>query len=160
MTRVGADLALLLLGAFRHLAEAASAELARRGFEDVRPAHELAMRAIAAGVGNASELGHRLGVSKQAAAKTVSASEERGFVGRIDDPLDGRRKLLVVTALGHEVMRQGEAVFGDLRRQWERTIGPEDLARLEASLVSLVGASPVRLDAPGWVTQEASSQAK
>ena len=60
MSRSGADLALLLLGGFRSLVDGATAELARRGYEDVRPVHDFAMRAIAAGAGNASELGRRL----------------------------------------------------------------------------------------------------
>lgn len=147
MSRTGADLALLLLGGFRALADAATAELARRGFEDVRPAHEFALRAIAAGAGNASELGRRLTVSKQAAAKTIALLEQRGFVGRVDG--EGVRKRLMVTPHGFEMMRQGEDIFEDLRRAWEARIGADDLARLESLLVTLVGPDPVRLDAPG-----------
>lgn len=147
MSRTGADLALLLLGGFRALADAATAELARRGFEDVRPAHEFALRAIAAGAGNASELGRRLAVSKQAAAKTIALLEQRGFVARVDG--DGVRKRLAVTPHGVEMMRQGEAIFEDLRREWQARIGAADLDKLESLLVTLVGPAPVRLDAPG-----------
>ena len=68
MDRSGANLALLLLGAFRSLAQAATEQLAARGVEDFRPVHEFAMRAIAGGADNASELGRRLSVSKQAIA--------------------------------------------------------------------------------------------
>ena len=91
MSRSGADLALLLLGGFRSLVDAATAELAVRGYEDVRPVHDFAMRAIAAGADNASELGRRLSVSKQAAAKTIAVLQERGYVAREADPLDARR---------------------------------------------------------------------
>lgn len=149
MTRSGADLALLLLGGFRHLADAATAELVRRGHEDVRPAHDFALRAILAGAGSASELGRRLAVSKQAAAKTIALLQARGYVTRQDDPGDGRRKALEVTARGLDVLRQGEAIFDDLRRDWERQIGADALARLEAGLIALVGPTPVRLEAPG-----------
>src|ERR1700693_4964745 len=86
MSRSGADLALLLLGGFRSLVDTATAELARRGYEDVRPVHDFAMRAIAAGAGNAPELGRRLSVSKQAAAKTIAVLTERGYVTRDTDP--------------------------------------------------------------------------
>ena len=119
MARYGADLALLLLGGFRHLADAASAELSRRGYHDVRPSHDFAMRAVAAGAGNASELGRRLAISKQAAAKTITLLEDRGYLIRVDDPIDARRKLLRVTELGFEVMRQGETIFDELRARWE-----------------------------------------
>jgi DNA-binding MarR family transcriptional regulator len=151
MSRSGADLALLLLGGFRVLVDDAILELADRGYEDVRPVHDFAMRAIAAGADSASELGRRLSVSKQAAAKTVAVLEERGYVARGDDPLDARRKRLEVTALGFEVMRVGEAVFDELREQWKRKIGARQLERLESDLATLVGASPVRVETPGWV---------
>ena len=139
MSRSGADLALLLLGGFRVLVDDAILELGTRGYEDVRPAHDFAMRAIAAGADNASELGRRLSVSKQAAAKTVAVLEERGYVARGADPLDARRKRLEVTALGFEVMRTGEAVFDELRDRWKRKIGAKQLERLESDLAALVG---------------------
>jgi DNA-binding MarR family transcriptional regulator len=151
MSRSGADLALLLLGGFRVLVDDAVLELAKRGYEDVRPVHDFTMRAIAAGADNASELGRRLSVSKQAAAKTVAVLEERGYVTRCADPLDARRKRLEVTALGFEVMRVGEAVFDELRDKWKRKIGAKQLERFESELAALVGASTVRVDSPGWI---------
>jgi DNA-binding MarR family transcriptional regulator len=145
MSRSGADLAMLLLGGFRSLVDAATAELARRGYADVRPVHDFAMRAIMAGVDNASELGRRLSVSKQAAAKTIAVLQERGYVARAADPLDARRKRLQVTKLGFAVLREGEAIFDELREQWARKIGPAKLKTLEKHLAKLVSRSPVRL---------------
>ena len=123
MSRTGADLALLLLGGFRELVDAAIVELARRGYEDVRPVHDFAMRAIAAGADSASELGRRLSISKQSAAKTITVLQERGYVARETDPHDARRKRLQVTALGFDVLRTGEAIFDELRAQWAQRIG-------------------------------------
>jgi DNA-binding MarR family transcriptional regulator len=154
MSRSGADLALLLLGGFRSLVDAATAELAVRGYEDVRPVHDFAMRAIASGADNASELGRRLSVSKQAAAKTIAVLQERGYVTREADPLDARRKRLQVTELGFDVLRTGEAIFDELRDQWERQIGPAQLASLETHLAALVGDPTVRFDTPGWMTRD------
>jgi DNA-binding MarR family transcriptional regulator len=151
MSRSGADLVLLLLGGFRVMVDDAILELAERGYEDVRPVHDFTMRAIAAGADNASEVGRRLSVSKQAAAKTVAVLEERGYVTRGADPLDARRKRLEVTALGLEVMRAGEAVFDELRDKWKRKIGAKQLERLESDLATLVGVSTVRIDSPGWI---------
>ncbi len=145
---------MLLLGGFRSLVNAAEAELARRGYEDVRPVHDFAMRAIGAGADNASELGRRLSVSKQAAAKTIAVLVERGYVARDADPLDARRKRLQVTKLGFAVMREGEAIFDELRDRWAEQIGPAKLKTLEKQLSELVGPSPVRLDdTPGWMAR-------
>jgi len=154
MSRSGADLALLLLGGFRTLVDAAAAELAERGHEDVRPVHDFAMRAIAAGADSASELGRRLSITKQSAAKTIAVLQERGYVTRDTDPRDGRRKRLQVTALGFDVMRQGEAVFDQLRDQWAQQIGAAELHRIEDHLTALVGAQPVRFDTPGWIARD------
>jgi DNA-binding MarR family transcriptional regulator len=154
MSRSGADLALLLLAGFRSLVDTATAELAARGYEDVRPVHDFAMRAIAGGADNASELGRRLSVSKQAAAKTIAVLQERGYVAREADPRDGRRKRLQVTALGFDVLRTGEAIFDELRDQWERRIGPGQLDSLETHLAALAGEPPVRFDTPGWMTRD------
>ena len=151
MSRSGADLALLLLGGFRALVDDAIVELAERGYKDVRPVHDFTMRAIAAGADNASGLGRRLSVSKQAAAKTVAVHEDRGYVTRGADPHDARRKRLEVTALGFEVMEVGEAIFDELREKWKRKIGAKKLERLESDLIALVGVSPVSFESPGWI---------
>ena len=111
------------------------------------------MRAIADGANNASELGRRLAISKQAAAKVVGLLEERGYVARMDDVADSRRKLLTVTPLGHEVMQQGEAIFEDLRAAWAQKIGGPALERLEQDLRALLG-NVVDLDAPGLIAPD------
>jgi DNA-binding MarR family transcriptional regulator len=154
MSRSGADLALLLLGGFRNLVDAAHAELADRGHTDIRPVHDFAIRAIAAGADNASELGRRMSVSKQAAAKTIAVLQERGYVARDVDPADARRKRLQVTPRGFEMLREAEAIFDELRDRWARQIGAARLTELEAQLKELVGAEPVRLDMPGWIARD------
>lgn len=129
-------------------------ELAAQGFADFRPSHEFAMRAIAADVGSTSDVARRTSVSKQAAAKTVAVLIERGYVSRDADPDDARRKRLRVTPLGFEVLRRGEAVFEELRGQWEQKIGATELEALEARLRLLVGDRTVDPTAPGQAAGE------
>jgi hypothetical protein len=83
-----------------------------------------------------------------------SGLERIAYVAREADPLDARRKRLQVTALGFEVMREGEAIFDQLRDRWKAQIGPDELERLESHLAALVGASPVRIDTPGWIAHD------
>lgn len=154
MPRSGADLALLLLGGFRSLVDAAHIELARRGHEDVRPVHDFAIRAIASGADSASDLARRMSVSKQAAAKTIAVLQERGYVGRAVDPTDARRKRLQVTERGFDMLREAEAIFDDLRDRWGQQIGADRLKELEAQLTDLVGTAPVRFDTPGWIASQ------
>ncbi|MEK4519317.1 MarR family transcriptional regulator [Paenibacillus sp. FSL H8-0122] len=145
---------MLLIGGYRSLVEAAQAELAARGYEDVRPVHDVAIRAIASGADSASELGRRLMVSKQAAAKTIDILQKRAYVVREVDPLDARRKRLRVTARGLEMLREAEEIFDELRDKWARQIGSAQLEELEKHLADLIGTDPNRLDNSGWLAQD------
>ncbi|MFI5911736.1 MarR family transcriptional regulator [Dactylosporangium sp. NPDC051541] len=151
MTSPGPNLALLLLGAYRKLVDAAQAELDARGFADVRSSLHYAMGAIDRGAETASELGRALSVTKQAAAKTIAVLVERGWVAIDDDDVDRRRKRVRLTDLGHRVMREGEAIFDDLRRAWADEVGLDALNRLEAQLAAFVGDATIDLESPGWV---------
>lgn len=150
MSRSGADLALLLLAGFRTLADRATAELAERGHADVRSVHDFALHSILSGADSVSELARRMSVTRQAAAKTIAALEERDYVARQPDAADRRRTRLLVTEHGLAMMRQGEAIFDELREQWEKQVGAASLSALEETLRSLVGDSAIRLDSPGW----------
>jgi DNA-binding MarR family transcriptional regulator len=141
---------MLLFGGFRALADAAQAELAERGHPDIRPVHDFAIRAIAAGADGASDLGRALGVSKQAAAKTIAVLEGRGYVAREVDPRDRRRRKVIVTPRGLALMATAEEIFDELRHGWAARIGAKELTRLEASLAEVGDRSPSRFDALGW----------
>lgn len=145
---------MLLIGGYRSLVEAAQAELAARGYEDVRPVHDVAIRAIAAGADSASELGRRLMVSKQAAAKTIGILQKRGYVVREADPVDARRKRLRVTSRGLDMLREAEEIFDELREKWARQIGSTQLEQLEKHLTELIGTDPHRLDNSGWLARD------
>lgn len=51
-------------------------------------------------------------------------------------------------------MRQGEAIFDELRAGWERQIGADELAAVEGRLAKLVGTGPIRFDTPGWIAHD------
>jgi len=115
------------------------AGLAERGHPGVRAVHEFALRAVDGGAGTASELARRLGVSKQAAAKSIAALEGLGYVAREPDPADARRKRLRVTPRGREMVAIGGALFDEVRARWAARIGEEPVAALEAHLRVLAG---------------------
>jgi hypothetical protein len=52
------------------------------------------------------------------------------------------------------VLRQGEAIFDELRDQWAERIGAAELAGVEDHLTALAGAQPVRFDTPGWIARD------
>lgn len=155
MPRSGTDLARLLLASYRKLVDDALAELASRGHPDARATHYFAMTAIADGADNASELGRRLSVSKQAAAKTIAVLLDHGYVSRDTDPKDPRRKRIEVTPAGAQVMREADAIFDEIRDRWEAQLGGGELATLEAQLARFVGTPHQDRDNPEWVPPSA-----
>ena len=146
----GYELPLLLFAGFRAIIDDLHAELARRGHPDVRPSYGFAMQAIGVRGATATEIGRRLGVSKQAAGKTVDRLEALGYVERIDDEHDGRRKLIRLTPHGLDALNQSAEIFDDVRARWIRTLGPAKVAALESSLRSVVPGPIFPLDVPGW----------
>ncbi|MEV8440339.1 MarR family winged helix-turn-helix transcriptional regulator [Actinosynnema sp. NPDC051121] len=146
----GFELPLLLFAGFRTLIDRLHAELARRGHPDVRPVHGFAMQAIGAHGTTAADLGRRLGVSKQAAGKTVDRLAALGYAERVDDPGDARRKLIRLTPRGIDSLTQSARIFDQLRAEWVDQLGADRLAQLESSLRAVVPATAFRVDAPGW----------
>ena len=148
--RYGFELPLLLFAGFRSIIDELHAELARRGHPDLRPAHGFAMQAIGLGGTTATEAGRRLGVSKQAAGKTIDRLTELGYVERFDDTADRRRKLVRLTPRGIGALTASAIIFGQIRARWEAELGAERLAALEASLATMAPGETFRLDVPGW----------
>ncbi len=72
----GAELALRLLAAFRGLVDELHDRPAAEGHPAARPIHGFALQAIGPQGATAAELGVRLGVSKQAAGKTIDGLED------------------------------------------------------------------------------------
>lgn len=131
---------MLLLAGFQALVDDTADVLDTRGHPDHRPAHHFALRAITGGADSVTALGHQLDVTRQAAAKTVAVLEQRGYVERIADSADGRRKPLKATERGLDLLRQGEATMNLLRGEWAARIGEAELTRIEDGLAELIGA--------------------
>ncbi|MFI9490511.1 MarR family winged helix-turn-helix transcriptional regulator [Streptomyces halstedii] len=146
----GFELPLLLFAGFRSIVDRLHEDLAERGHPEVRPAYGFALQTIGREGASASDLGRRLGVSKQAAGKTVEKLEGLGYVERVEDPEDGRRKLVRLTARGIDVLVGSAEGFDRLRAEWVRTLGAERVAALEADLRTMAPAGAFRLDAEGW----------
>jgi DNA-binding MarR family transcriptional regulator len=149
----GYELPLLLFGGFRTLIDRLHEELARQGHADARPAHGFALQAIGPAGTTASEMGRRLGVSKQAAGKTVDRLVRLGYVERAASDADARAKVVRLTPLGVDLLNRSAAIFDELRSEWVRTLGADQVAAVEAALRAVVPPG-VRVDAVGWFASE------
>lgn len=151
--RYGFELPLLLAAAFRALIDELHDELRSQGHAGVRPVHGFALQAVSREGTSVSELGRRLGISKQAAAKTVSGLEGLGYLAREPDPQDGRAQRLFVTGHGEDCLRTSAEIFERLRARWVAQLGQDQVTALEDTLEALAGpATSSRLgDLPGWL---------
>jgi DNA-binding MarR family transcriptional regulator len=147
----GYELPLLLFGGFRAMIDELHAELARRGHPGMRPAYGFAMQAIGLRGATATEVGRRLGISKQAAGKTIERLEAAGYATRAGDAADRRRKLVRLTPHGIEALALSAVIFADIRARWALALGGERVDELESSLRTMVPDGLFRLDVPGWL---------
>ncbi|MGQ5264189.1 MarR family winged helix-turn-helix transcriptional regulator [Micromonospora sp. ZYX-F-536] len=148
--RPGFHLPLLLLAGFRTLIDDLHAELARQGHPELRPLHGFVLQAVGADGTTATELGQRLGISKQAAGKTIDRLVAVGYLSRVDDPRDARRRLVMMTPRGVDGLRRSAEIFDRLRERWAETLGPERVDALEDDLRTMAAVNWFRLDVPGW----------
>jgi DNA-binding MarR family transcriptional regulator len=147
----GYELPLLLLAGFRAVIDEAHEELAARGHPELRPAHGFAMQAIGTFGATAADVGRRLGVSKQAAGKTIDRLGELGYVERDGESADRRRKLVRLTPRGAEALSLSAGAFGHVRARWAGLLGADRVAALEADLRAVAPGQAFRLDIPGWL---------
>jgi DNA-binding MarR family transcriptional regulator len=145
----GYELPMRLLEGFRVLVDALHAELAVRGHAEARPVHGFVLQAVGLDGTTAVELGRRLGVTKQAAAKHIEVLERLGYLSREGDPVDARRKVVRLTDRGLELLDLSARIFDELRARWSATLGADRLRALERDLGVLTAGQPFRVDFPG-----------
>lgn len=148
--RPGFELPLLLLAGFRVLIDDLHAELRQQGHPELRPLHGFVLQAIGRHGTTAAELGRRLGVSKQAAGKTIDNLQQLGYVIRVPDTVDQRQKIVVLTDYGVDALQRSAEIFEQLRARWADVLGADRLRALESGLESVTGDAAFQLDTPGW----------
>lgn len=121
--------------------------LARRGFDDVRPAHGFAFARISGTQATTADVAAHLGITKQAAAQLVDHLVGHGYLTREADPHDGRAKLLVLTERGRACTTAAEQAANDEVQRWKAQLSPQQFAEMREAL-NLI-AVPGRLR-PAW----------
>ena len=140
MTEPLPPLARLFAMAFRDLVDGLHAELAARGWTDVRPVHGFVLLAAAQDPPTVTEVGALLGVSKQAAAKLLEQMVAAGYLDRSGDATDARLVRVTLTSRGRDLLAAVEEVYADLEARWGRVIGPQEVERIRGRLDTVLRA--------------------
>ncbi len=146
----GYALPMRLFMAFRAIIDEVHAELARQGHPDVRPLYGFVFQAIGPHGTTAADLARTLGVSKQAAGKTLATLADLGYVAADTDPRDARRKLVTLTPRGIDCLARTSRIFDAVRDRWADELGAERYFALDADLRRMTPGGVFRLDMPGW----------
>src|SRR5262245_53385928 len=131
---VDPDLAILLVGASRAVADALAEALEAAGIEGMRSAFGFVLRAVGEDGATLTELAQRLAVTKQAAIKVVDEMERRGFLERLPHPGDRRAKVIAPTNLGRRVRKTALAAGRGMERDLRRAAGDRDVDALRRAL--------------------------
>jgi DNA-binding MarR family transcriptional regulator len=129
----------LLLKGARLLDERALERINRQGPKvTLRPAHTSLFPHIDQQGTRLTELARRLGVTKQAAGQLVSDLEELEVLERVDDPEDGRAKLVRFTKFGLESIHHGLSVLRGIETELEAVLGKTKMRQLHEALAVVV----------------------
>lgn len=109
-------------------------ELARHGFDDLRPALLAVAQHVGPGGTRITELAARAWLTKATVVHAVDELERLGYVTREPDPTDRRAKLVMSTPRAQEAERVGREAIAELRNAWAELIGDEEMDALETGL--------------------------
>lgn len=138
-TETGVDLATRVRDAYQAYVVHLHAALDAAGYGDVRPSHASVFQYLEPDGSSLTDLARRAGLTRQAIWYLVNELERAGYVTRVGDPADRRRKLVTLTARGvamsavaREAVRQveeqaiqrlGDTRAGDLRQLLDTLLG-------------------------------------
>lgn len=118
------DVTRLLLEARRTIAAELDADLAERGYPDLRPADAALFLTIDRRSGSRiTDLAADAGVTKQAMMSLVDDLAARGYVRRVADPSDGRAKLVRLTAHGRRATTECRRSVQAIEQRTRRRLG-------------------------------------
>jgi DNA-binding MarR family transcriptional regulator len=90
----------------------------------LQPPHLALFAALDCGATHAASAADRLGISRQAVARTAREMEEMGLLTLVADSTARNRNLLVMTPAGEALAREGRAALEDMETGLDALAGP------------------------------------
>lgn len=122
----------------RWILEQVYAEVIAAGYEDLGRFHVGMFRWPTADGVRPSELADRLQITKQSVNTLLGDMEERGYLKRVPDPIDGRARIVRLTAKGRKLETVTYNAAESAQRQIAELLGPRRFSQFRASLEELV----------------------
>ena len=131
------NLGILLRNPGQAIIDRVSADLAKAGFDDIRPAHTAVFQHIEADGSRLTDLAERAQITKQSMGYLVDYLEERGYLERRDNPSDRRATIICLTDRGWEEIRAALTIIESLEKEWTRALGKQRMQQLRELLTDL-----------------------
>ena len=143
---IGADTLILpLLQGFFWFDDGLQAYLQARGWSEVTRPESMVMTNVVIGVHKPSDIARNLGVSRQSVHATIAQMVGKGILELVDDPADGRAKLVVLSEVGQRMREDANEAMAQMVGVLRRRIGSKAVDHLMAAFAAEWGESPVDL---------------
>jgi len=127
----------LLAEAKELVADELHRRLHEEGFREIRPGHGCVFRFVDPAGTRLTVLAEQSGFTKQAVGEVADDLERLGYVERTADPLDGRAKLIRLTARGARSRETAVRIMGEIEAEWAERYGEDAVATLRDVLESV-----------------------
>jgi DNA-binding MarR family transcriptional regulator len=142
------DFGVLLNLAFLSFREALDADLAAAGYDDLGASFGYVFRRLAQGQCSLTELADQLGMTLPGALKVVEDMVRKGYVERLEDPVDRRVKRLALTARGKAALRRARQFHASYEQALTTRWGASKITALRHVLEGMVADAGPRARRP------------
>ena len=120
--------------AARTLIDELHRRLGARGWPDIPQAAGYVLLACRNGPTTGNEIAALMRTSRQAASKLIEGMEAAGLIERSTDGSDSRRKLVVLSERGRDLLATVEQIYGELEREWEDVLGAAAVEQMRTNV--------------------------
>lgn len=140
-----------LITLFRHTLDAMVDELIERlhaaGYTDIRPAHSRVFENLDPDGTRLTTVAERARMTHPSMSELITSLEQLGYVERVNDPADGRVRMVRLTTGGRTLQRLALAEIAEIETEWTRRLGPAVGPGLTQALDHAFGETgPLRTD--------------
>ncbi|WP_406229855.1 MarR family winged helix-turn-helix transcriptional regulator [Nocardia sp. NBC_01009] len=135
------DFGVLLGQAYETFVRELHTHMAEHGHRMLGASYGFVLRTLAESALTASQLGERLGITAQGAAKVVDEMVRHGYVERRPDPADKRAKLLHLSDRGRDTLDAVREFHAEYERKLVARVDADQVATVRSVLGEIVSAA-------------------
>lgn len=124
------SLILPLLQGFFWFDDGLQAHLQSKGWTEVTRPQSMVMTNVVIGIQKPSDIARNLGVSRQSVHATINQMVEKGILELVDDPDDGRAKIVVLSKVGEQMRTDANQAMNGMVELLRRRIGSRNVDAL------------------------------